>query len=101
MTVTREEMDGPDMLNKAMEGEGITPESLAKQLKSELEATEVRVFNAQGEVIYSADLPAHKIRQEARKDAHRLRGDYPAERKEISGSLSLEQVIKALEDDEG
>ena len=101
MPVTREEMDGPDPLDEAMQAEGITPESLARQLKAELEATEERVFNDKGAMLYSKALPAHKVRQEARKDAHRLRGDYPAERKEITGSLSLEQVIKELEDDEG
>ncbi len=69
---------------------GITLDYLADKLKEELEAQEVKVFHTDrvtvdlegkkitsDEVIYSDPLIAWKVRQEARKDAHKLRGDYP------------------------
>ena len=70
---------------KALEDHGITLDYLSDKLQKELEAGEQRAFNAKGTIIYSNTQEAWKTRQEARKDAHKLRGDYPAEKKEISG----------------
>ncbi|MHA1305375.1 MAG: hypothetical protein ACTSPI_16875 [Candidatus Heimdallarchaeaceae archaeon] len=67
-------------LDKCLEKQGITAEYLAEKLKEELEAKE------KGKGI------AWKIRQEARKDAHKLRGDYPVERTDLSGEITLKVV---------
>ncbi len=71
----------------ALEGEGITIISLAKQLKKELKAKEIKVFNDKGSIIYSIGVPALDVQQRARIDAHKLRGDYPAEEHRISGEI--------------
>jgi len=69
---------------EALENEGITPSYLAKLLKKELKAKEVKVFNDKGIVIYSDPLKALDIMQKARQDAHKLRGDYAAEKHEVT-----------------
>jgi len=127
--VTRDDMVKAIMapMRDAFDGQGITPEYLAKKLKRELNATENKIFynkdvepgillcsacNGGGidpknpttpkgkprkckickgvgsvqvtGVIYSDDLVAWDIRQKARQDAHKLMGDYPAEKKDIT-----------------
>ena len=72
---------------EALEGEGITIKSLAKALKKELKAKEIKVFNDKGTIIYSDGVPALDIQQRARIDAHKLRGDYPAEEHRITGEM--------------
>lgn len=69
----------------ALERQDITLDYLAEKLKDELEAHEVKVFNHLGEVVISQPLVAWKVRQEARKDAHKLRGDYP------QGEINLDE----------
>jgi hypothetical protein len=94
---------------KALDGEAITPRYLAKKLKSELNARETKVIKAHtmkktpdttgadgkivsgkiievDELFYSKPLVAWDVRQKARQDAHRLRSDYPAEKKQITGA---------------
>ena len=85
---------------KHLEDHGITLDYLSDKLHKELEAGEQKAFNAKGTIIYSNTTEAWKTRQEARKDAHKLRGDYPAEKRELSGKLTLEEVIKELEGEE-
>ncbi len=63
-------------ITRHMDSKGITIEKLVDKLKEELDATEVKVFNDKGEVIYSNELVAWEVRQKARQDAHKLRGDY-------------------------
>jgi len=70
---------------KALDARGITLSYLARKLKAELNAKETKVFHNEGQVVYSDPLIAWGIRQGARKDAHALRGDYPPEKKELSG----------------
>jgi hypothetical protein len=99
--------------------EGITAEYLAKKIKRELNAKETKVFKAKSqklvetdrlvdpknpeagkiyqpveteEVIYSKPLVAWEVRQEARKDAHKLLGHYPNAKLTIEGSLSLRNL---------
>jgi len=71
-------------LVKALDGKGITTEYLAEKLKEELEAKEIKIFQYQGEVVESPELIAWEIRQKARMDAQKLRGDYPAEKKSVA-----------------
>ncbi len=53
---------------------GITEDYLIGKLKGELDATDKKK-------------PIWKIQQDARKDAHKLRGDYPAEQHEHTGDV--------------
>lgn len=71
----------------AIQGEGIDAKYLARKLKEELEAEEVKVFNGQDGITYSAPLVAWRVRQEARKDAHKLLGQYPSEKVDHSVNI--------------
>ena len=97
---------------EALEGEGITIKSLAKHLKKELQATNIKPFlAAKGQIVYSEPLDAHDIQQKARIDAHKLLDHYPDERHRIIGEVrhtlsenDMEwlRVIKAkLQEDQG
>ena len=72
---------------EALDAEGITLPYLAKQLKKELKSKEIKVFNDKGKIIYSDGVPALDVQQRARIDAHKLRGDYPAEEHRITGEM--------------
>ena len=72
---------------QALDGEGITLPFLSKQLHKELKAKEIKAFNDKGTIIYSKGVPALDIQQRARIDAHKLRGDYPAEEHRITGEM--------------
>ena len=74
-------------LVEALDAEGITLPYLSKQIKKELNAEEIKVFNDKGTIIYSKGIPALDIQQRARIDAHKLRGDYPAEEHRITGEM--------------
>jgi hypothetical protein len=106
MPVTKDEMIKGLMapMVETFEAKGITKELLAEKLMDELEAGRVesyrakvvkKVWNAEKKrfedvmdttVIYSVPIPEWDVRQKARIDAHRLRGDYPPEEKRISGA---------------
>ncbi len=59
---------------------GLTAEYLTEKLKAELSATETKSFSYKGDSFESAEKVAWDIRQRARQDAHKLRGDYPSEK---------------------
>jgi len=87
-------------LNK-LDSHGLTFDYLTKKLKRELNAKETKVFNDKDDgIIYSKNMTAWTIRQKARQDAHKLRGDYPAEKTEHSGRVTLEEIIKSQEKEE-
>lgn len=81
---------------KALDSEGITLSYLTKHLKKELKAKQIKVFSDKGKVIYSDPLDALEIQQRARQDAHKLRGDYPAEKHQIDGDLQVEIISYAV-----
>ena len=74
-------------MGPAFEGAGITPEYLAKKIKSELNATtstEKAYTYKDGKTLKVKSKTKHwDIRQKARQDAHKLMGDYPAEKHEV------------------
>lgn len=92
-------------LFRTLEIGGITGEYLAKKLKSELLAKKNEVFLGNvkeftetekgrsvltrqvDEILYSDDLIAWDVRQKARMDAHKLRGDYPSVKLDVKGSV--------------
>lgn len=81
----------PDWLKNPMgpafEDVGITPEYLAKRLKSELNATTktetTYEYKDGGSRTVKRTVKHWDIRQRARQDAHKLMGDYPAEKHEV------------------
>ena len=92
--VTLEEMrwkNGKTM-REFLERSGITPEYLIEKLKKELDATETKSFQFQGSAFESEEKIAWDVRQRARQDAHKLRGDYPAEKHEMEGNIEVEIV---------
>ena len=89
-----------DERTKALENHGLTFDYLAKKLKRELNAKETKFFQKDGFVIEQHDVVAWDVRQRARIDAHKLRGDYPAEKREhthsVTGSL-IDDLMAAKE----
>lgn len=85
---------------KVLENHGLTFDYLAKKLKRELNAKETKFFQKDGFVIEQHDVVAWDVRQRARIDAHKLRGDYPADKREhthsITGSL-IDDLMAAKE----
>ena len=80
-----------------LDAHGITIERLIKQLKAELSATETKAsLDKSGDFIYSKPLKDNAIRQRARQDAHKLRGDYPTEKVEVG--FRLEDALRALDE---
>jgi len=79
---------------KQLEAAGINYDFLIKKLLEELEAKEARFFACNGYVVDARAVPDWNIRQRARMDAHRLRGDYPAEK--IEGELNMPDLNEIL-----
>jgi hypothetical protein len=75
-------LGGP--MTRSLDNIGITDEYLASKLKEEIDASLPKLFQSEGQVVESREVPVWDVRQRARQDAHKLRGDYPAERKHIS-----------------
>ena len=73
-------------IKQTLEKHGITEEYLALKLKRELNAKETKFFQFQGEVVTEKNVVAWDVRQRARMDAHKLRGDYPADKHELTGA---------------
>lgn len=70
-------------------GERIGAKLLIDKLVKELNAKETKFFQHEGEVVSKEDVIAWPVRQKARMDAHRLRGDYPAEEQKIEGEFTV------------
>ena len=82
----------------ALEKEGITLSHLSKILHKELKAKEIKPFKNKNRVIYSKGLNALDIQQRARIDAHKLRGDYPAEEHRITGEMITSRSPEEIKD---
>jgi hypothetical protein len=84
----------------ALEKGGITREVLVEQLKAELAATETKVFNNNGKLIYSEPLISWEIRQRARMDCQKLLAVYPPEKYQLQlpplSNLSDEELEKRI-----
>lgn len=77
----------PDENSVKFEKHGITDDYLINKLKEELEAEEEFQRQIGKKEIVIVRKPLWKIRQDARKDAHKLKGDYPAEKHEHTGDV--------------
>jgi hypothetical protein len=89
---------------QALDDEGITLPKLAQSLAKELEADETKFFSHQGQIIEQANVIAWDVRQRARQDAHRLRGDYPAEERKVRVQVTHltpeeEEIAKKIEEE--
>lgn len=86
-------------VRQALDKADLTLDYLIDKLKEELEVTQIRVFHYQGSLTESDPLIDWQTRQKARQDAHKLRGDYPAEKHDVGGEAftSLAQYVEALE----
>ena len=82
----------------AMDKAGLTLEKLIGRLKKELNAKETKFFSKDGMVIEERNVVAWDIRQKARIDAHKLRGDYAPVKVDHNGTVTLETVHRELED---
>lgn len=79
-------------VEEALENRGLTLDFLVSKLHEELEAEETKFFAFEGQVVDKKDVISWPIRQRARQDAHKLRGDYAPERQEHSGRIVVETV---------
>lgn len=79
---------------KSLDKQGINLDSLAKKLAEKLEAKETKIFAYQGKIGDEVDLEAHDIQLRAIDMALKLRGDYPTEKHEVSGSIVVDTGIK-------
>jgi hypothetical protein len=73
-----------------LEDAGINLSYLIGKLQDELNAYDTKMFAHQGEIGDTRDVIAWDVRQRARQDAHKLRGDYPAEKQEVDTNLHIE-----------
>ena len=96
MPLTKEDIDGPNPILKALKKKDITCDRLAELLDEELKAEETKFFADKGIVIDQKDVVAWGVRQKARQDAHKLRGDYPTE--EVKHTVTLEDQLRAIHD---
>ena len=84
---------------QAMDKAGITLDRLLGQLSDELQAKEVKHFAYQGKVEDEREVIAHDVRQRARIDAHKLRGDYPATGVNVQSTGEHTVVIRKFSDE--
>ena len=91
--VSREQLDRllDVSISDIMQKTGITREMLAARLREELDAEATRFAVHEGQITDQVNVVDWKTRQNARMDAHRLLGDYPAEKRhlEVEGNLTV------------
>ncbi len=83
----KEDILKPDEKLQTFDKHGITEDYLIGKLKAELESEEEIQRHINKKEVKIIKVPIWKIRQDARKDAHKLRGDYPAEKHEHTGDV--------------
>ncbi len=71
-------------IREALEDEGIDSFRLAKKLRDKLDAKITKHFAHEGVVMDDRDYEAHDIQLRALDMALKLRGDYPAERRQVT-----------------
>ena len=84
---------------EAMEKAGITMDRLMRQLSDELQAKDTKFFADKGTIKDTAEVIAHDVRQRARIDAHKLRGDYPATGVNVQSTGEHTVVIRKFSDE--
>ena len=84
---------------QAMDKAGITLDRLLGQLSDELQAKDTKFFADKGIIKDTAEVIAHDVRQRARIDAHKLRGDYPATGVNVQSTGEHTVVIRKFSDE--
>jgi len=84
---------------QAMDKAGITLDRLLGQLSDELQAKDTKFFADKGIIKDTAEVIAHDVRQRARIDAHKLRGDYPATGVNLQSTGEHTVVIRKFGDE--
>ena len=84
---------------QAMDKAGITLGRLMRQLSDELQAKDTKFFADKGIIKDTAEVIAHDVRQRARIDAHKLRGDYPATGVNVQSTGEHTVVIRKFSDE--
>ena len=85
--ITADDIMNRDEKLEKFDKHGITEDYLIGKLKEELEASiEIQKKVGKKEITI-VKVPIWKIRQDARRDAHKLKGDYPAEKHEHTGDV--------------
>ena len=90
--VTREDMDGPDPLDVALAGEGITPEWWAKHMKDKVESAVVtKTATDKGKITDEKEYKDERIRLDALVQLGRAAGYYAPERLDfgVKGKLTI------------
>jgi len=107
-----------EAIRDVLDAEGIDGRYLSKKLKRELNAKKTETFKGEvlipkdpkdpnselikvGSVIYSAPMINWEVRQKARQDAHKLRGDYPPDKHELTGAEGGPVIIEVVYDTNG
>lgn len=72
----------------------ITEEYLVEKLKEELNASKIEKSKSKTGKVSRKKVALWDVRQRARMDAHKLRGDYPADKVEHSGSISIADRVR-------
>jgi len=90
--VTREDMDGPDPLDVALAGEGITPEWWARHMKDKVESAVVtKTATDKGKITDEKEYKDERIRLDALVQLGRAAGYYAPDRHELNvkGRLTI------------
>lgn len=95
-TPTPEDALEPDPFVNDLRNVGIDGPYLAKKAKRELNAkiTKAQIPKGGDEFVYSKPMVAWDVRQKARQDIHRLKGDYPVEKHEHT--LTVEDRLRKI-----
>jgi hypothetical protein len=89
----REEIS--NIIRNELEKRGVGLDVLVDKLKQELEANETKFFAKDGKIEDREDVIAWDIRQKARQDAHKLRGDYPSTKVDMNADTNLTvEIVK-------
>ena len=83
--VTREDMDGPDPLDVALAGEGITPTWWAKHMKEKVESAVVtKTATEKGKITDEREYKDERIRLDALVQLGRAAGYYAPDKHEVN-----------------
>jgi len=91
--VTREDMDGPDPLDVAMLGEGITPEWWARHMREKAEGAKVtKIASEKGKITDERSYADERVRLDALVQIGRAAGYYAPDRLDLGakkGKLTI------------
>jgi hypothetical protein len=86
-------------MQQALEKAGIFDKKLTDTMKEGLEATKVISVSRDGEGMKLIEFPDYAIRQKYLETAHKLRGDFPSEKKDITlqGNVATNVIFEVAQ----